>query len=129
MSKMTKKFCPSPFISQEPYIIWLSFMVHLCKMVISPGVFFLHFFNIWIFWVFRGLNKGQKEIPRFTQPSSHLCDFIYFLIIMLISSIVLLVWSNSWNCVYWLVSFNFIFKIKFGHSKISAPQVNLYKPV
>ena len=35
-----KKFCLSCSISQEPYIIWLSFMVHLCKMTISPVVFF-----------------------------------------------------------------------------------------
>ena len=35
-----KKFCPSRFIAQEPYIIWLSFMVNICKMIISPGTFF-----------------------------------------------------------------------------------------
>ena len=28
-------------ISQEPCIIWLSFMVHICKMIISSGVFFI----------------------------------------------------------------------------------------
>ena len=27
-------------ISQKPYIIWLSFMVQMYKMIISPGVFF-----------------------------------------------------------------------------------------
>ena len=26
---------------QEPYFIWLSFMIQLCKMIISPGVFFI----------------------------------------------------------------------------------------
>ena len=55
-----QKFCRSCFISQEPYIIWLSFMVHLlCKMIISPGVFFI-FFKVWFFglWV-RGV-KGHK---------------------------------------------------------------------
>ena len=50
--------CPSRSISQEPYIIWLSFMVHLCKMVIAPGVFF-HSFKILIFWVHMGA-EGQK---------------------------------------------------------------------
>ena len=54
---MTKN-CPSCFISQEPYIIWMSFMVHLCKMIISPGVFFI-FFKIMIFSVVRRV-KGQK---------------------------------------------------------------------
>ena len=41
MAQNDKKFCMSHFISQEPYIIWLSFMVHLCKMMISPGSFFI----------------------------------------------------------------------------------------
>ena len=44
-------------ICQEPYIIWLSFMVQMCKIIISPGVFFN--FKILIFWVFKWL-KGQK---------------------------------------------------------------------
>ena len=30
-----KKICPSFLISQEPYITWLPFMVHMCKMIIS----------------------------------------------------------------------------------------------
>ena len=30
-------------ISQEPYIMWFSFMVHMCNMIISPGVFFENF--------------------------------------------------------------------------------------
>ena len=28
-----KKFCPTCSISQKPYIIWLSFMVHIWKMI------------------------------------------------------------------------------------------------
>ena len=39
MVQNDKKFCLLHSISQEPYIIWLSFMVHMCKMIISPGVF------------------------------------------------------------------------------------------
>ena len=57
-----KKFCRSRFISQEPYITWLRFMVHICKMIISPG-FFIHFFKIFIFWVVRGV-KGQKVVQN-----------------------------------------------------------------
>ena len=49
--KMTKKILLH-FISQEPYIVWLSFQVHFCKMMISPGVFY--FYKILIFWVVRG---------------------------------------------------------------------------
>ena len=43
-----KKFCPYCSISQEPYIMWLSFMLHMCKMIISPGSFFI----ILKFWFF-----------------------------------------------------------------------------
>ena len=32
-----KTFCPSSSISQEPYIMLLSFMGHLHKMIISPA--------------------------------------------------------------------------------------------
>ena len=57
MLQNDKKFCLSHSISQEPYIIWLSFMVHMCKMIISPGVL-LSFSKFW----FSGLSevKGQK---------------------------------------------------------------------
>ena len=34
-----KKCCPPHPIPQETYMTWLSFMVHMCKMLISPGVF------------------------------------------------------------------------------------------
>ena len=42
-------------ISQETYIIWLSFIWHKCKMIISAGFFF----KILIFWVVRRV-KRQK---------------------------------------------------------------------
>ena len=67
-----KKLCLSRSISQEPYIIWLSFMVQMCKMIISPGVFFN--FKILIFWVVRGL-KVQKW-PKMTKIS--VCRTLYF---------------------------------------------------
>ena len=41
-----KKFCLSHSRSKEPYIIWFSFIVHMCKMVISLGFFsFFHNFD------------------------------------------------------------------------------------
>ena len=43
MVQNDNKLCPSHSISQEPYIIWLSFMVHLCKMIISPAGSFSFF--------------------------------------------------------------------------------------
>ena len=62
MVQNDKKFCLLPSISQESYIIWLSFIVHICKMIISSGVFF-HFSKILIFWVHRGV-KGQKMVQN-----------------------------------------------------------------
>ena len=56
-SRMTKS-CLLRSISQELYIIWLSFMVEMGKMIISPGV------KILIFQVFQGLNGqiiGQND--------------------------------------------------------------------
>ena len=48
--------------------------------------FLLTHFNSFLknYLFFKFINKCQKEILRFTQPSSHVCDFTYFLIIMLI---------------------------------------------
>ena len=57
MVQNDKKLCLLCSISQEPYIIWLSFMVQMCKMIISPGMFFS--VKILISQVVKGL-KGQK---------------------------------------------------------------------
>ena len=55
-----KKKCLLQFMSREPYIIWFSFVVHNCKMIISPVIFFFFiFFKILIFQVVRRV-KGQK---------------------------------------------------------------------
>ena len=70
--KMTKKICLFYLISQEPYVIWFSFMVHLCKMMISLRVFF-HFFKIFILWVVKGGGgvKGQKLIQNEKKSVCH----------------------------------------------------------
>ena len=75
MVQNDKKFCPLHSMSQEPYIIWLSCMVHICKMIISSGGFFVfvlffcffQVFKILIFLVRRGV-KGQKRC-RMTENS------------------------------------------------------------
>ena len=41
MVQNDKIFCPSCSLFWEPYITWLSFMVHLFKIIISPGSFFI----------------------------------------------------------------------------------------
>ena len=50
-----KRFCLSHFILREPYILWFSFMVGMCKMIISLGVFFI-FLKFW----FSGLLGGKR---------------------------------------------------------------------
>ena len=54
--KMTKIFCLSLSMSQEPYTM-IVIMVQICKMIISPCVFFN--VKILIIQAVKGL-KGQK---------------------------------------------------------------------
>ena len=58
MVQNDKTLCLSHSMSQEPYIIWLSFMIHMRKMVISAGIFFI-FSKFWFFGSIEGV-KGQK---------------------------------------------------------------------
>ena len=59
----------SHFLSQELYLIWLSFLV-MCKMMISPANKKSDFSGFLKF-----INKWQKEILRCAPPSSHGCNF------------------------------------------------------
>ena len=63
--KMTKKtlLC---LISQEPYIIWSSFMVHMCNRIISPRVFYIY--SKFLF----GVNNGVKG-KKMAQSDKKLC--------------------------------------------------------
>ena len=53
-----KKLCLSYSISQEPYIIWSSFVVCKCKMITSSGTSFV-FSKLWFFRLLGG-SKGKK---------------------------------------------------------------------
>ena len=70
MVQNDKKFCLSHSISQEPYFIWLWFLVHSCKMI-SPGNFSI-FQNI-DFWGFSG-KRAKNEVKL---PIS-VCFVLYF---------------------------------------------------
>ena len=59
--KITKNFCLSHFISQEPYIIWLSFVVHKFKMIISAGCCFI-FSKFYVSWSI--MRKKGKKWPK-----------------------------------------------------------------
>ena len=69
MAQNDKKLCLSHTISQEAYIIWSWFLVHKCKMMTSPVVFFFLFFSrFWFSGLLGGIN-GQK----LSQNDKQLC--------------------------------------------------------
>ena len=107
--------------------IWLSFMVELCEMMISPGVlgshtsydchlwytcviwwylqvfFFLHFFQISFF----GLLGGQRG--KMTQNDKKLCS------LCLISQELYIIWSSFMvhiSCLFFTFFQNFNFHIQ-----------------
>ena len=80
MTQDEKKICLLQLISEEPYIVWLSFMVNKCKMI----SFFLkkngfYFSKILIFWVVRRV-KGQKMAENDIKNLSHsMSQELYFI--------------------------------------------------
>ena len=77
MVQNNKKFYPLLTISQEPYIIWLLFMVHICKMIISPGnffFFFFHFYKILVLWIVSGVKK--EKLPKMTKNYVHCAPYL-----------------------------------------------------
>ena len=67
--KMTKN-CLSRFISEELYMVWLSFMVHLCKVMIFPGVFFIFSKFCFSGLLVRGGGGGRvKTSPKWEKNS------------------------------------------------------------
>ena len=62
MTQKNKNFCRSHSVSQEPYIMWIWVLVHLCKTMTSPAIFFLSF-KILIFFGDKG-RKGAKGDPK-----------------------------------------------------------------
>ena len=82
-----KTFCLSHSVSQksqEPYIIWLSFMVHMCKVIISPCVFFI-FSEFWFSELLGGGGvKKQKVVQNYNKfcPSCSISQYIMWLSFM-----------------------------------------------
>ena len=67
MVQNDKKLCLLCSISQEPYIMWLLFMVQMCKMIISPGIFFN--IKILIFYIVKGLK--EQKMAQMAKISVH----------------------------------------------------------
>ena len=100
----------SDFISQELYLLWLWFSVHICKMI-SPAI--LSFFQKSYFLGFsKFINKCQKEILMCT-PSS--CVWFFCLTMTYFVSKYHLYSSKTgnfsydkWWCYYQTLLFNFM---------------------
>ena len=75
-----KKLCPSCSIFQEPYIIWLSFMVHMCKIIISPGVF--SFFQKFDLSGVKGKKKKTLIWQKIMSITLHISKTIHNMIVM-----------------------------------------------
>ena len=56
------------YISRTVHHIWLSIMIHICKMIISPGIFFI--FSKILFFCLLGGSKGKKW-PKILKNSVH----------------------------------------------------------
>ena len=72
----------SHVISQEQYRILSLFLVHLCKMIISPGRFLI-FSNFWFFVLLVG--KRAKSSPKWQKLLSvvlHVSGTIHYIIVI-----------------------------------------------
>ena len=68
MVQNDKKLCLLHFISQEPCIMWLLSLVHICKMIISSGVLFI----FPKFWFSRSIG-GQKGKKWSRMTKNYVC--------------------------------------------------------
>ena len=71
--KWQKNMSVTSYIS-GPYVIWSSFMVHICKRIISPYIFFI-FSKFW----FSGSLGGWKvkKWPKMTKHSVSLTPYLW----------------------------------------------------
>ena len=79
MAQNDKRFCLFCSITQETYIIWLSFMVHMSKMTISPGVNDNISDNISIFQNFNFPGRQGGEGQKWSKMTKNsICCALYF---------------------------------------------------
>ena len=103
------------YIFQEPCIIWLSFMVHTCKMIISPVVFF-SFFQNFNLWVVRGGGgrgvKGEKlsKMTKILSVVFHISGTIHDMIVIYGTQVLI---NNISRFFFFLFFFKILKKIPF----------------
>ena len=101
---MTKRFCLLHFISQEPYFIWLSFMVHLCEIMISRCFFFKFFQNFDFLGclVYKIAQNGPKEktfcLLRYISQEPYIIRFSFMVHMckMIVSAGIFFIFSKFW---------------------------------
>ena len=60
-------------VSQELYLIWVWFLVLMCKMMISPAILFHFFFQNFDFQVFQSLSINAKTNFWVVPHLLHMC--------------------------------------------------------
>ena len=91
MAQNNKKPCPSCLISQEPYIIRSSFMIHFCKRIIS---LVLHFFSNFNFWP-KMIKNYVVCTPYLRKHTLYDCDF-WYTCKMITTSDAFFIFSKFW---------------------------------
>ena len=73
-------------------VLWLSCMVHLCKMMISLGFFYICFSKFWFFGLLRGKGggvKGQKMVQNEKKfclsRSMYISGIIHYMILIYVA--------------------------------------------
>ena len=68
-------FCLPHSVTQELYLIWLWLLVHMCKMMISPAIFFILIFSkLWFFGFlggWGGVKKKKKKKKKKSKKIQH----------------------------------------------------------
>ena len=72
MAQNEKKVCLSCFISQESFIIWSSFMIHMCNRIIYTGLCYIYSRFLFLGSI---VGKNDKGWPKITKI--HVCYTSY----------------------------------------------------
>ena len=83
-------------MSQRLYLIWLWFLLRLCKMMIFPD-FFFHFSKILLFWVFQSSSINTKNGFWGVPHLLHMC--VIFWLIICIKTAFHVSWVLSSGCI------------------------------
>ena len=113
MAQDDEKLCLFYLMPQEPYIIWLSYIADLCKMMISSGVFFFFIFSkFWFFGLLRRGDKRAKNCPKWERILSVMLNIsgIIHHVIFIYGSFLLyscVKWQYLWELFSFFQNFDF----------------------